>query len=124
MLEHLHQYSLADLQEIASGRLVRQLRAAVLFGTTHVLRQCDVCAPRGFICELCDNDADVLYPFQLGISYTCSACYSVYHRACSQRMAQCPRCERRSARQRAQAGDPEGNERVTAETGGCSSSVE
>ncbi|KAK4312709.1 hypothetical protein Pmani_015894 [Petrolisthes manimaculis] len=87
---------LQDLQQVANGLLVGQVREAVTFGREHI-SACEVCSARGFFCELCD-DNKVIYPFQLGDTYTCVECYGVYHRVCSRRLGPCPRCVRRAAR--------------------------
>ncbi|KAK3895030.1 hypothetical protein Pcinc_001238 [Petrolisthes cinctipes] len=96
LYEHVHLYSLADLQLVAAGQLVPQVRQAVTFGRDHIVK-CEVCSARGFFCELCD-DSNVIYPFQLGDTYTCGECYGVYHSVCSRRLGPCPRCVRRAAR--------------------------
>ncbi|XP_071519508.1 uncharacterized protein Plekhm1 [Panulirus ornatus] len=96
MYEHVHLFSVADLQLVASGQLVVLVRQAVTFGRDHV-GQCEVCSPRGFICELC-TDNDIIYPFQLGSTYTCGICYGVYHAMCARGQKECPRCIRRAAR--------------------------
>ncbi|KAK8740633.1 hypothetical protein OTU49_003003 [Cherax quadricarinatus] len=96
MYEHVHLYSVADLQLVASGQLVPRVRQAVTFGREHI-SQCEVCSPRGFICELC-SDTEIIYPFQLGNTYTCAVCYGVYHAVCARGRRKCPRCVRRAAR--------------------------
>lgn len=102
MYEHVHLYSVADLQLVATGQLMPRVRQAVTFGRDHI-GQCEVCSPRGFICELC-TDNEIIYPFQLGNTYTCGACYGVYHAICAGRQRECPRCVRRAARrQRSQS---------------------
>ncbi|XP_063600198.1 pleckstrin homology domain-containing family M member 3-like [Penaeus indicus] len=96
LYEHVHLYSVSDLQLVATGQLVQKVRQAVTFGRDHVA-QCHVCSARGFICELCD-DNDVIYPFQLGSTHTCGECYGVYHGLCARGRKDCPRCIRRRAR--------------------------
>lgn len=96
LYEHVHLYSVSDLQLVATGQLVQKVRQAVTFGRDHVA-QCHVCSARGFICELCD-DNDVIYPFQLGSTHTCNECYGVYHGLCARGRKDCPRCIRRKAR--------------------------
>lgn len=96
LYEHVHLYSVFDLQLVASGQLVCKVRQAVTFGRDHVT-QCEVCSARGFHCELC-SDSEVIYPFQLGNTYTCGVCYGVYHSSCARGWKECPRCMRRAAR--------------------------
>ncbi|KAG0729544.1 Pleckstrin y domain-containing family M member 3 [Chionoecetes opilio] len=96
LYEHVHLYSVFDLQLVASGQLVTKVRQAVTFGRDHVA-QCEVCSARGFHCELC-SDNEVLFPFQLGNTYTCGACHGVYHSVCARGWKECPRCLRRAAR--------------------------
>lgn len=96
MYEHVHLYSVSDLQMVSQGHLVARVRQAVTFGKEHV-SQCEVCSPRGFICELC-SDKDIIYPFQLGTTYTCAECYGVYHSICTRGKKDCRRCLRRQAR--------------------------
>ncbi|KAG7174006.1 Pleckstriny domain-containing family M member 3-like, partial [Homarus americanus] len=56
MYEHVHLYSVSDLQLVSTGQLVPRVRQAVTFGREHI-NGCEVCSPRGFICELCtDNE--------------------------------------------------------------------
>ncbi|XP_068216110.1 pleckstrin homology domain-containing family M member 1-like [Palaemon carinicauda] len=96
MYEHVHLYSVSDLCLVGQGQLVSRVRQAVTFGRDHV-SQCEVCSPRGFLCELC-SEKDVIYPFQLGTTYTCGVCYGVYHAICARGQKDCRRCLRRQAR--------------------------
>lgn len=96
LYEHVHLYSVFDLQLVASGQLASKVRYAVTFGRDHVTH-CEVCSVRGFHCELC-SDSEVIYPFQLGNTYTCGVCYGVYHSSCARGWKECPRCVRRAAR--------------------------
>ncbi|XP_064097696.1 pleckstrin homology domain-containing family M member 1-like isoform X1 [Macrobrachium nipponense] len=96
MYEHVHLYSVSDMCLLGQGQLVSRVRQAVTFGREHV-HQCEVCSPRGFLCELC-SEKDVIYPFQLGTTYTCGDCYGVYHAICARGQKECRRCLRRQAR--------------------------
>lgn len=96
LYEHVHLYSVFDFQFVASGQLVSKVRHAVTFGRDHIAH-CEVCSVRGFHCELC-SDTEVIYPFQLGNTYTCGVCYGVYHSSCARGWKECPRCVRRAAR--------------------------
>lgn len=100
LYEHVHLYSIFDLQLVASGQLVPRVRQAVTFGRDHI-SHCEVCSARGFHCELC-TDNEVIYPFQLGSTYTCGACRGVYHSTCTRGWKECPRCLRRAARREEQ----------------------
>ncbi|KAK7071295.1 zinc ion binding [Halocaridina rubra] len=105
MYEHVHLYSVSDLLLVGQGQLVPEVRQAVTFGRDHVIH-CDMCLPRGFICELC-SDKEIIFPFQLGSTYTCGECYGVYHSACARGQKDCRRCVRREARKASIVDDTE-----------------
>lgn len=61
---------------MASGQLAPKVRQAVTFGRDHI-SHCELCSARGFHCELC-SDNEVIYPFQLGNTYTVSITIIMY----------------------------------------------
>lgn len=67
LYEHIHRYSMADLQMIPKGLLADQLRKAITFGRQHIL-DCVICSQKGFICEICQSDR-VLYPFDVTTTF-------------------------------------------------------
>ena len=94
--EHVHLYSVSDLVVVCRGGLVSNIQEAVAFGRTHV-RDCFKCQARGFHCEICKSD-EILFPFDLEVTQTCPECSAVYHRSCTKRITECPRCVRRDIR--------------------------
>lgn len=91
-------YSLADLRDLAEGRLLPEIEQIVSIFSEHITRDCLICQGNGFICELCSNDAEVLYPFSEGVS-ACRDCCAVFHKKCYEvKGKRCPRCARRRQR--------------------------
>ncbi|KAM7379965.1 hypothetical protein PAMP_003296 [Pampus punctatissimus] len=62
LLQHIHLYSMADLQQVIDGKLAPFLSKVIKFASSHVF-SCSLCREKGFICELCHN-GQVIYPFQ------------------------------------------------------------
>lgn len=78
LYEHIHRYTLADLQRIPKRVLADQLRKVVAFGRQHIL-ECALCSQKGFICEICQSNK-VLYPFDIDTTYkvTFNSFHSVF----------------------------------------------
>lgn len=93
LLQHIHLYSLADLQQVIDGKLAPFLAKVIKFASSHVF-SCSLCREKGFICELCQN-GQVLYPFQENATKRCDSCGAVFHAECRQKAHPCPRCVRR-----------------------------
>nr|XP_061799153.1 pleckstrin homology domain-containing family M member 3 [Nerophis lumbriciformis] len=93
LLQHIHLYSIADLQQVIDGQLAPFLSKVIKFASAHVLA-CSLCRQKGFICELC-HSGHVIYPFQDGATTRCSGCGAVFHSECRQKCQPCPRCVRR-----------------------------
>uniref|UniRef100_A0A452VCN1 Pleckstrin homology domain-containing family M member 3 n=1 Tax=Ursus maritimus TaxID=29073 RepID=A0A452VCN1_URSMA len=74
LLQQIHLYSLADLQQVIEGKLAPFLGKVIKFATSHVY-SCSLCSQKGFICEICNN-GEILYPFEdISTSrYLCSSC--------------------------------------------------
>ncbi|KAK7938549.1 hypothetical protein WMY93_001875 [Mugilogobius chulae] len=62
LLQHIHLYSLADLQQVIDGKLAPFLSKVIKFASSHVF-SCSLCREKGFICELCPERTDALLPF-------------------------------------------------------------
>uniref|UniRef100_A0A1A7YWD2 Pleckstrin homology domain containing, family M, member 3 n=1 Tax=Iconisemion striatum TaxID=60296 RepID=A0A1A7YWD2_9TELE len=93
LLQHIHLYSLADLQQVIDGKLAPFLSKVIKFASSHVF-SCSLCREKGFICELCQN-GQVIYPFQENATRRCDGCGAVFHAECRQKAQPCPRCVRR-----------------------------
>ncbi|XP_052585802.1 run domain Beclin-1-interacting and cysteine-rich domain-containing protein-like [Peromyscus californicus insignis] len=96
LTEDLHLYSLNDLIATKKGELGPRLAELTRAGAGHVER-CMLCQAKGFICEFCQNEDDVIFPFELHKCRTCEECKACYHKACF-KSGSCPRCERLQAR--------------------------
>nr|KAF6476027.1 rubicon autophagy regulator [Rousettus aegyptiacus] len=96
LTEDLHLYSLSDLTATRKGELGPRLAELTRAGAAHVER-CMLCQAKGFICEFCQNEDDIIFPFQLHKCRTCEECKACYHKACF-KSGSCPRCERLQAR--------------------------
>nr|XP_057937275.1 pleckstrin homology domain-containing family M member 3 isoform X1 [Doryrhamphus excisus]XP_057937276.1 pleckstrin homology domain-containing family M member 3 isoform X1 [Doryrhamphus excisus] len=93
LLQHIHLYSMADLQQVIDGQLAPFLSKVIKFASSHVF-SCSLCREKGFICELCHN-GQVIYPFQESATKRCDGCGAVFHAECRQKAQPCPRCVRR-----------------------------
>lgn len=98
LLQHIHLYSLADLQQVIEGKLAPFLSKVIKFASSHVY-SCSLCSEKGFICELCHN-GQVIYPFQESATKRCEGCGAVFHAECRLRAQPCPRCVRRELHQK------------------------
>uniref|UniRef100_A0A8C9JDN9 Rubicon autophagy regulator n=1 Tax=Panthera tigris altaica TaxID=74533 RepID=A0A8C9JDN9_PANTA len=96
LTEDLHLYSLNDLTATRKGELGPRLTELTRAGAAHVER-CMLCQAKGFICEFCQNEDDIIFPFELHKCRTCEECKACYHKACF-KSGSCPRCERLQAR--------------------------
>ncbi|NWH74561.1 RUBIC protein, partial [Piaya cayana] len=96
LTEDLHLYSLSDLSATKKGDLVPRLTELLKAGSLHV-EKCMLCQAKGFICEFCQNEGDIIFPFELNKCKTCEECKACYHKSCF-KSSPCPRCERLQAR--------------------------
>ncbi|NWH23853.1 RUBIC protein, partial [Grus americana] len=96
LTEDLHLYSLSDLSATKKGDLVPRLTELLKAGSLHV-GKCMLCQAKGFICEFCQNESDIIFPFELNKCRTCEECKACYHKSCF-KSTRCPRCERLQAR--------------------------
>ncbi|KAM5228731.1 pleckstrin homology domain-containing family M member 3 [Ctenodactylus gundi] len=93
LLQQIHLYSLADLQQVIEGKLAPFLGKVIKFATSHVY-SCSLCSQKGFICEICNN-GEILYPFEDVSTSRCESCGAVFHAECKEKSVPCPRCVRR-----------------------------
>ncbi|XP_012516678.1 PREDICTED: pleckstrin homology domain-containing family M member 3 [Propithecus coquereli] len=93
LLQQIHLYSLADLQQVIEGKLAPFLGKVIKFATAHVY-SCSLCSQKGFICEICNN-GEILYPFEDISTSRCESCGAVFHSECKEKSVPCPRCVRR-----------------------------
>ncbi|XP_012373119.2 run domain Beclin-1-interacting and cysteine-rich domain-containing protein isoform X2 [Octodon degus] len=96
LTEDLHLYSLNDLTATKKGELGPRLTELTQAGAAHVER-CMLCQAKGFICEFCQKEEDIIFPFELQKCRICEECKACYHKACF-KSGRCPRCERLQAR--------------------------
>ncbi|KGL91953.1 Run domain Beclin-1 interacting and cysteine-rich containing protein, partial [Charadrius vociferus] len=96
LTEDLHLYSLSDLSATKKGDLVPRLMELLKAGSLHV-EKCMLCQAKGFICEFCQNEGDIIFPFELNKCRTCEDCKACYHKSCF-KSTRCPRCARLQAR--------------------------
>ncbi|NWS08910.1 RUBIC protein, partial [Motacilla alba] len=96
LTEDLHLYSLSDFSAIKKGDLMPHLTELLKAGSLHI-DKCMLCQAKGFICEFCQNEDDIIFPFELNKCRTCEECKACYHKSCF-KSSRCPRCERLQAR--------------------------
>ncbi|XP_023335319.1 differentially expressed in FDCP 8 homolog A [Eurytemora carolleeae] len=89
-------YSLQDLLDVELGSLGAWLGQILEQWQDHIL-SCILCRAKGFVCEVCPEKSEVLFPFTIGTE-TCQACGAVFHRECFRHLLNCPRCERKRER--------------------------
>uniref|UniRef100_A0A672IQZ7 RUN domain-containing protein n=1 Tax=Salarias fasciatus TaxID=181472 RepID=A0A672IQZ7_SALFA len=97
LTEDLHLFSLNDLTAVRNGTLATRLKELLKLGTLHVAG-CVLCQAKGFVCEFCGNDKDIIFPFQLSKCQRCEDCHACYHRTCFRTGKDCPRCRRLAER--------------------------
>ncbi|XP_051549998.1 run domain Beclin-1-interacting and cysteine-rich domain-containing protein-like isoform X2 [Myxocyprinus asiaticus] len=97
LTEDLHLFSLNDLTAVRSGSLAPKLRDLLCLGSSHV-SDCMLCQAKGFICEFCGNDKDIIFPYELNKCLRCEDCHACYHKTCFKNGKECPRCLRLAER--------------------------
>ncbi|KAM8745806.1 run domain Beclin-1-interacting and cysteine-rich domain-containing protein isoform 2-T2 [Acanthopagrus schlegelii] len=97
LTEDLHLFSLNDLTSVRNGDLAPRMKELLKLGTMHV-EGCVLCQAKGFVCEFCGNDKDIIFPFQLNKCQRCEECHACYHRSCFRAGKDCPRCQRLAER--------------------------
>ena len=65
------------------------------------ITNCVLCKAKGFVCEICNNDKIILFPFEEQAS-VCPKCEGAFHRQCfksqEESESECVRCVRLRAR--------------------------
>ncbi|XP_075944230.1 run domain Beclin-1-interacting and cysteine-rich domain-containing protein isoform X2 [Anarhichas minor] len=97
LAEDLHLFSLSDLAAVRTGDLAPRMKELLKLGTMHVAG-CVLCQAKGFVCEFCSNDKDIIFPFQLNKCQRCEECHACYHSSCFRTGKDCPRCRRLAER--------------------------
>ncbi|XP_067944045.1 run domain Beclin-1-interacting and cysteine-rich domain-containing protein-like isoform X1 [Watersipora subatra] len=98
LLDDVHLYSITDLKKAKNKALDKSLRATAQDAISHVL-ECTLCKAKGFICEICNDDKEVIFPFQFDKVIRCNFCLSCFHSTCyAKRGKNCPKCARIEAR--------------------------
>ncbi|UJR15102.1 hypothetical protein I4U23_002069 [Adineta vaga] len=92
--EHPHTYSLQDLVKTKLGELHKEYEPIVVNLREHVL-SCSLCYAKGYICEICQDDKSILFPFNVQTTSICPVCQSCFHIFCHEKKKFiCPKCER------------------------------
>lgn len=97
LTEDPHLFSLNDLTAVRNGDLGPRLKELLKLGTRHVAG-CVLCQAKGFVCEFCGNEKDIIFPFQISKCQRCEECHACYHRNCFKPGRECPRCQRLAER--------------------------
>ncbi|KAF7488307.1 Pleckstrin homology domain-containing family M member 3 [Sarcoptes scabiei] len=92
IVEHVHLYSLNDLQQIHNKLLENTLCQAINFARKHIAA-CDLCKAKGFHCEICKNN-EILYPFDTETTRRCDKCKNVFHRKCYEEKYEKNNCQK------------------------------
>ncbi|KAL3991094.1 hypothetical protein ACH3XW_34475 [Acanthocheilonema viteae] len=97
MLSDADVYSVEDLENVRKGELFRIIAPLVQYGQYHV-EGCEHCRAQAFVCELCDQKNDLLFPFQIEYVNRCEECGSLSHKECATKRRKdgkpCPKCLR------------------------------
>uniref|UniRef100_A0A1I8ELZ8 DUF4206 domain-containing protein n=1 Tax=Wuchereria bancrofti TaxID=6293 RepID=A0A1I8ELZ8_WUCBA len=97
MLSDADVYSLEDLENVQKGELFRTIAPLVQYGQYHI-EGCEHCRAQAFVCELCDEKNDLLFPFQVAYVDRCEECGSLSHKKCAIKRQKdekpCPKCLR------------------------------
>jgi len=73
-------YSIQDLIDINSGLLLPFLQRITQIFQEHI-QNCVLCKAKGFICEICNNDHKILFPFEKEAA-VCPQCEAAFHKRC------------------------------------------
>lgn len=94
LVTDMHVYSLKDLIRMESGDLQLLVRYILDESIKHV-KSCAVCKFKGHYCEICRNNDDIIYPFEVRRVVQCPQCFACYHRGCfKMESVACPKCVR------------------------------
>ena len=92
----LNIYSLKDFVRLDRGELQKEVRQLLEKSVLHV-RNCDICKYKGHYCEICKNNDEIIYPFEIHRIYQCQRCHACFHKSCF-KDSSCPKCIRISKR--------------------------
>lgn len=91
-------WSMVDFINVKNSIYTQTVQDVIKQCEEHIFKNnCELCNARGFICELCPNKQDVLFPWMNKIK-RCIACGSCFHEKCF--TSQCSKCERLKRRKR------------------------
>lgn len=104
-VQDVHLYSISDLYSVrhegAYGGICNRLKNLATAAISHV-ESCQFCQNFGYICEMCRNQNDIIFPYQLDKVAVCEGCKSCYHKECFVPQ-KCPKCARLEARKKRQS---------------------
>ncbi|KAL7042074.1 hypothetical protein ACKWTF_001017 [Chironomus riparius] len=91
-------WSMVDFMNVKNSTFSNSIQDIIKQCEDHIIKNnCELCTARGFICELCPNKRDVIFPWMNKVK-RCIACGSCYHEKCFK--TQCSKCERLKRRKR------------------------
>ncbi|XP_037044654.1 pleckstrin homology domain-containing family M member 1 [Bradysia coprophila] len=90
--ERIDWYSLNDFLSI--GDMLKKLQSIAKDGRSHIIN-CEWCRHSACICEICSDD-EVIFPFDVEVTYRCDQCAGVFHLTCLDESKPCPKCERKT----------------------------
>lgn len=89
-------YSMQDLMDVKNGTLLPYLQRITGLFSDHITN-CILCKAKGFVCEFCNDDSIILFPFEEQ-SAVCPSCEGAFHRRCFKQREdsgdECVRCVR------------------------------
>ncbi|XP_042903815.1 run domain Beclin-1-interacting and cysteine-rich domain-containing protein isoform X1 [Parasteatoda tepidariorum] len=91
-------YSLSDLIQVKNGEMLKHVKMLTNYCIEHV-NKCILCQAKGFVCEICENEKDIIFSFQLNRVVLCQVCGSCFHKSCFKNV-KCPRCIRIAERKK------------------------
>uniref|UniRef100_A0A914IB73 Rubicon Homology domain-containing protein n=1 Tax=Globodera rostochiensis TaxID=31243 RepID=A0A914IB73_GLORO len=80
-LESVDVFSLLDFERIANRNLIELVEPLALKGAAHI-ESCERCRQNAFLCQLCMDPNDLLFPFQVERCHRCDGCGSLTHWKC------------------------------------------
>ncbi|KAL3079887.1 hypothetical protein niasHS_014169 [Heterodera schachtii] len=101
-LESVDVYSLLDFERIANKNLIELVEPLASRGAAHI-ENCERCRQNAFLCQVCMDNNDLLFPFQTERCYRCDGCGSLTHWKCYRKVpndgqaegeVRCEKCER------------------------------
>ncbi|KAG5676413.1 hypothetical protein PVAND_006251 [Polypedilum vanderplanki] len=97
-IEDVDIWSMNDFMSVKNSIFTIKIEEIIKQCEQHIIKNhCELCNARGFICELCPNKKDIIFPWMNKIK-RCIACGSCYHEKCF--TSQCSKCERLKRRRK------------------------